>query len=100
MTKALTGPEIQKYMAKIRLQGMRGIADMSLEAQYIKVMQRGEAPKKQRGEDTSESARRSQEMRTNFPTRKAAKKVEEQQRKVEEQQDNLRSGENKLYTKL
>ena len=100
MTKALTGPEIQKYMAKISLQGMRGRADMSLEAQYIKAMQRGEAAKKERGEATSEATRRRQEMRMHCPTREAASKVEEQQKKVEEQQRKLRSGQNKLYIKL
>ena len=75
---------------------------MSLEAQYIKVMQRGEAAKKERGEATSEAARRRQEMRTNCPTREAARKVEGQQgklRKVEEQPRKLRSGEKKLHFK-
>ena len=57
MTKALTGVEIQKYMTKINLQGMKGRADMSLEAQFEKVLQSAEAAKRERGEDTSESGR-------------------------------------------
>ena len=58
MTKALTGIEIQKYMTKINLQGMKGRADMSLEAQFGKVLQCGEAAERKRGEATSESGRR------------------------------------------
>ena len=65
---------------------------MSLEAQYIKTMQRGEAAKKERGEATSEAARRRNEMRMNCPTREAARKVEEQQiklRKVEDRREEV-----------
>ena len=75
---------------------------MSLKAQYIKVMQRGEAAKKERGEATSEAARRRHDMRMHCPTREAARKVEEQQdnlRKVEEQQEKLRIGDSKLHFK-
>ena len=93
MTKALTGIEIQKYMTKINLQGMKGRADMSLEAQFGKVLQCGEAAEGKRGEATSESGRRRQELRTSCPTKEAARKVEEEQVK-------LRSGERRQEVPL